>query len=249
MKKFSLIAIGTFLVLCGVFILIKPDQKKEVSKTEIKSVQAKAPELNISIVSPQKSRELDKIGAVINEENAKLDEDTKNQIKKERKIFDQKRDLKEKEAMLEQSFLDRSSSVGDTKKIQDQIVDLKNKLEIPLKNTERWDPKFVFYLMIQENYTYGEINQIKSLAENGLSSEEVNFINDLVKQAPFNEKISAFKNQEGFSRAIASSSKKKREKDEFIEDNNEHVSLESKLIEMNYNQDEKEEMAYGHIQH
>jgi len=247
MKKFSLIAVGTFLVLCGVYFFLQPEQKKSIAKSSPKVEEIKQPVE--SIVTATSSRELDKIGVVINEENAKIDEETKTQIKKERKLYDQKRDLKEKEAMLEQSFLDRSSSVGDTKKIQEQVVDLKNKLDIPLKNTERWDPRFVFYLMIQENYTYGEINQIKSLTDNGISPEEQNFINDLIKQNPFNEKITAFKNQEGFSRAVASSSKKKREKDEFIEDDSEHVSLESKLIEMNYNQDEKEEMAYGHIQH
>ena len=256
MKKLTFIAAGTFLLLSGVYFwLLKDNQNQAVSfppQNELHSSDKKSAgsgPASTSIMSPQNSRKLDKIGAVINEKNAFLNEEVKNQIKKDRKIYDQKRDLKEKEVMLEQSFFDRSSTAGDTKKIQEQIIDLKTKLDSPLKNTERWDPKFVFYLMIQENYTYGEINQIKSLTENGISPEEVNFINDLIKQASFNEKIVAFKNHEGFSRAIASTSKKKREKDEFIEDSGEHVSLESKLIEMNYNQDEKDEMVYGHSQH
>ena len=119
---------------------------------------------------------------------------------------------------------------------------------MPIENTEKWNPKFVYYLLIQENYNYPEINLIKSLSENGLSKEEVDYINELIEEESFTEKIMSFKGQGDIKRAVASFHKPK-EKDDFIDDPaKEDVSLESKLIEMNYNQEEKEEMTYGRNQ-
>ena len=122
-------------------------------------------------------------------------------------------------------------------------------MKVDVTNTEKWEPKFIYYLMLQENYTYAEINAIKSLQENGLNAEEINYITELVKEDGFKERIQAFKAQGDTGRAIASLKKKPKEKDDFIDDPTiGQASMESKLIEMNYNQEEKEEMVYGNQQ-
>ncbi len=250
MRKLSIFAFASALILWGISLYLKSEKANmanyNVSRTQ-KSKSANFEE-STSLLNQSKRRELDKIGTVINEENVQIDPDTKEQIKVAKKVFDSKQNLKDKQILLEQSFADQSGSLKDTKRIQDEIVNIKNKLKLELTNSERWDPKFTYYLMIQENYTYAEINQIKSLSENGLSSDEINYITELIKEDSFVDKIKGFKNQTDTSRTIASLKKKPKEKDDFIDDPLEGASLESKLIEMNYNQEEKEEMVYGNAQ-
>jgi len=241
-------AFASLLILWGAFKYLKedtapiPENEKEL-KSSNEGIKKNE---NETLLSSKKRRDLDKIGAVINENNVDIDPQTKNQIKADKKIYDNNQTLKEKQALLEESFIDAASSIKDIKRIQDEIAEIKNKLKLEVSNTEKWDPKFVYYLMLQENYTYSEINLIKSLAENGLNPEEINYITELIKESSFMEKIQAFKRQSDTGRAVASIKKKSKEKDDFIDDpSSEGASMESKLIEMNYNQEEKEEMVYG----
>jgi dTDP-4-amino-4,6-dideoxygalactose transaminase len=149
--------------------------------------------------------------------------------------------------MLEQSFLDKHSSVRDIKRLQSEIQDLKNKMKIEIQNTEKWDPMFIYYLMISENYTYMEINTIRSLQENGISKDELNYINDLIRQEAFKQQVLSFKNSGNIDKVVANLGKKKaKEKDEFVDGDENAPSLEDKLIEMNYGQEQKDEMIYGH---
>jgi len=248
MRTLSIMTFASLLILWGTFKYLKedttpiPENDKEL-KSSNEGIKKNE---NETLLSSKKRRDLDKIGAVINENNVDIDPQTRNQIKADKKIYDNNQSLKEKQALLEESFFDTASSVKDIKRIQDEIVEMKNKMKLEASNTEKWDPKFVYYLMLQENYTYSEINLIKSLAENGLNAEEINYITELIKESSFMEKIQAFKHQSDTGRAVASIKKKSKEKDDFIDDpSNEGVSMESKLIEMNYNQEEKEEMVYG----
>jgi hypothetical protein len=249
MRKLSLLAFASLLILWGINLYLK---NEVITPLETKTAKEKkgtqAKESNESLLSHEKRRDLDKIGNVINESNVDLDNETKEEIKVAKKVYDGQQNLKEKQAMLEQSFSDHSSTLKDIKRIQNEIVEIKNKQKMELTNTEKWDPKFVYYLMIQENYTYNEVNQIKSLAENGLNPEEINYITELIKEDAFLERINAFKGQSENSRTLASTKKKTKEKDDFIDNPMEGASLESKLIEMNYNQEEKEEMVYGNNQ-
>lgn len=243
MRTLSIMAFASFLVLWGVYSLMK-----ETRREAQENPQTIIPENNqdATLLSKKKRRDLDKIGSVINEDNAEIDQETKTQIKVAKKVYDDNQSLKEKTVLLEQSYMDRNSSMKDIKRLQDEIVEMKNKMKIELSNTERWDPKFVYYLMLQENYTYNEINMIKSLSENGLNPEEINYITELIKEDAFKERIISFKSQGETGRAVASTKKKPKEKDDFIDDPSEDgASIESRLIEMNYNQEEKEEMVYG----
>ena len=113
-------------------------------------------------------------------------------------------------------------------------------MKINIANTEKWDPRFVYYLMIQENYTYQEVNQIKSLSENGINAEELNYINELIKQDTFADRIQAFKTQRDSGRAVASQKGRLDEKDEFIEGETKDSLAENKLIEMDYNSEERQ---------
>ncbi len=245
-------AFASFLVLWGVYSFLRDDTiypQKVVIGTQPRT-SPPVPSVNHTegdtLLVQNKRRQLDKIGTVINEDNAEIDHETREQIKVAKKVYDNKQDLKNKQTILEQSFMDKASSMKDIKRIQNDIVDLKNKMNLEVVNTEKWDPKFVYYLMIQENYTYHEVNAIKSLSENGINSEELNYINDLIKGDAFKERIQAFKNHGDTGRAVASLKKKPKEKDDFIDDPAaDTVSMESKIIEMNYNQEEKEEMIYG----
>ncbi|MGZ3806835.1 MAG: hypothetical protein ACXVCE_02015 [Bacteriovorax sp.] len=253
MRTLSIMAFASFLVLWGVYSYLMDDTVPvETTSIEVQTTGKKKPtksEEPETLLTHKKRRELDKIGSVINEDNADIDYETRNQIKVAKKVYDNDQNLKDKQALLEQSYMDKSSSIKDIKRLQDVIIELKNKMKKEVANTERWDPKFVYYLMIQENYTYAEINQIKSLSENGLNAEEINYITELVKEDAFKERISAFKTQGDSGRAIASLKKKPKEKDDFIEDPTiGQASMESKLIEMNYNQEEREEMVYGNSQ-
>ncbi len=245
MRTLSTMAVLGFLVLWGTYFYLKDKRQAvanptTITKTEqVEEMVEKSLQKNGSILSNKRKRDLDKIGAVINETNVKITDETKNEIRTAKAQYDAKESLKEKLTMLEQSYLDRNSAVKDIKRIQSEIVDIKNKIKHEITNTERWDPRFVYYLMIQENYTYNEINQIKSLAANGLSNEEVEYINELIREDAFMQKIQAFKAQGDINRTVASFKKAAvKEKDDFIDEVGTNVSAEEKLIEMNYNQAE-----------
>lgn len=249
MRTISILAFTSFLVLWGVYFFLKDNEKtNKVQVTDTQVLDEKL-EKEGSVLSNKRKRDLDKIGAVINENNVRIDDKTREEIQTAKKGYETKESVKELQALLEQSYLDRNSSIKDIKRIQETIIEKKNKLKEVVSNTERWDPRFVYYLMIQENYTYAEINTIKSLSENGLNMEEVEYINELIREDSFMDRIMAFKAQGDVSRAVASFKKtKKKETDDFIDDVSEGPSIEDKLIEMNYNQEEKEEMIYGHNQ-
>lgn len=250
MRTLSIMAFASFLILWGVYSYLREDTPLENVKITDKAKVGKHLDSNDpdSPVYQKRRRDLDKIGSVINEDNVDIDHETKAQIKVAKKVFDVAQNLKEKRNLLEQSFMDRASTLKDIKHLQNEIVDINSKLKTESSNTERWDPKFVYYLMMQENYTYAEINNIKSLSENGLNTEEVSYINELIKEPAFMDRISSYKNQGENSRAVASLKKRPKEKDDFIEDNNIAESSESKLIEMNYNSDDKEEVVIGNNQ-
>jgi hypothetical protein len=256
MRKLSLIALASFLFLWGLNLYVVRDEHffipklSEGSKKKVKRVVAsETPDspINSELLVPENVRELDKIGDVINEENVKIGAAEKEQIKKEKVKFDNDQNLREKVTMLEQSFLDKHSSVRDIKRLQSEIQDLKNKMKIEIQNTEKWDPMFIYYLMISENYTYMEINTIRSLQENGISKDELNYINDLIRQEAFKQQVLSFKNSGNIDKVVANLGKKKaKEKDEFVGGDENAPSLEDKLIEMNYGQEQKDEMIYGH---
>lgn len=250
MRTLSIIAFTSFLLLWGVYFYLKDSDKKDaVAESENTEVLEQSLSKDGSLLSKKRRRDLDKIGAVINEDNAQIDESTKEEIKTNKTAYNAKEGVKELQQLLEQSYLDRASTVKDIKRIQGEIIERKNKLKETVANTEKWDPRFVYYLMIQENYTYAEINLIKSLAENGLNMEEIEYINELVREDSFIDRIMAFKQQGDVGRAVASFKKtKKKEVDDFIDDVSDGPSIEDKLIEMNYNQEEKEEMKYGNNQ-
>ena len=250
MRTLSIISFASLLILWGVYSYLKDNSlvtaTHKTAKHDEKQIATTTEETN-SEANEKERADLDKIGSVINEHNVDLDLATKDQIKIAKKVYDAKENLKEKQSLLEQSFLDRASSITDIKHLQSEITDLKNKLRTEAMNTEKWDPRFVYYLMMQENYTYQEINAIKSLNENGLNADEISYINEQIKEAAFLEKITAFKTQGEVGRAVASI-KKVKEKDEFLDGTDEHTSMESKIIEMNYNHEDKEEMVYGNNQ-
>lgn len=251
MRTISIIAFTSFLLLWGVYFYLKDTGNKDtVAESANTEVLENSLSKNGSLLSNKRRRDLDKIGSVINEDNAQIDESTKADIKTAKTAYNAKEGVKELQALLEQSYLDRASTVKDIKRIQGEIIERKNKAKEEVTNTEKWDPRFVYYLMIQENYTYAEINLIKSLAENGLNMEEIEYINELVREDSFIDRIMAFKQQGEVGRAVASFKKtnKKKEVDDFIDDVSDGPSIEDKLIEMNYNQEEKEEMIYGNNQ-
>ena len=246
MRTISTIAFASFLLLWGVYHYLNVGSKNEVThNAAMENSFAK----DGSVLSAIRKRDLDQIGAVINDDTVRLDDEDKEEIRTAKKSYDAKESVKELQALLEQSYLDRNSSIKDIKRIQDEIIERKNKMKEIVNNSEKWDPRFVYYLMIQENYTYPEVNLIKSLTENGLNYEEIEYINELVREDAFMERILAFKSQGEVNRAVASVIKgKKKEADDFIDDVNEGSGIEEKLIEMNYNQSEKEEMIYGNNQ-
>ena len=250
MRTMSIIAFASFLLLWGAYFLLKENRQTTAESAADVEVLEQDLTKKGSVLTAKRKRDLDQIGAVINEETVQLDDETKEQIKTAKAGYDTKEGLKELQAMLEQSYLDRNSSIKDIKRIQSDITEKKLKLKQEPTNTEKWDPRFVYYLMIQENYTYPEINMIKSLAENGLNMEEIEYINELIREESFTERIMAFKSQSEISgRTVASAKKKPKEVDDFITDvNDDGSTMEDKLIEMNYNESEREEMRYGNNQ-
>jgi len=251
MRTISIIAFTGFLLLWGAYFLLK-DTARQTTAESAADNEALEQDLDTkgSVLTAKRKRDLDQIGAVINEDTVRLDDETKEQIKTAKAGYENKEGIKEIQALLEQSYLDRNSSLKDIKRIQADITEKKLKLKQEPTNSEKWDPRFVYYLMIQENYTYPEINMIKSLAENGLNMEEIEYINELIREDSFTERIMAFKSQSEISgRAVASAKKKPKEVDDFITDvNDDGSTIEDKLIEMNYNESEREEMRYGHNQ-
>ena len=250
MRTFSIIVFTGILLLWGAYFILKDSNQQAgdniASDGNLDSNKAG------SVLTAKRKFELDQIGAVINSDTVQLDDDTKRKIKTAKVGYDNKEGVKELQALLEQSYFDPNSSLKDIKRIQAQIVEKKLKLNTTPTNTEKWDPKFVYHLMINENYTYPEVNMIRSLAENGLNLEEVEYIKEQVLEASFNDKITAFKNKTDVeARTVTSNNKKKKkakEVDEFITDVDDGTTIEDKLIEMNYNESQKEEMRYGNNQ-
>lgn len=249
MRTISIIAFTSFVVLWGAYFFLKNNIKTPTETTENTQLWDQSFSKKGSILTTGRKRDLDQIGAVINEQTVRLDDDTKAEIQMAKKGYESKQGLKELQALLEDSYLDKNSSLKDIKRLQADITEKKLKLKEEPTNTEKWDPRFVYYLMLQENYTYQEINMIKSLAENGLNMEEIEYINELIRENAFMERIMAFKSQGDVGRTVASFKKKKHEADDFIDDVNEgRPSIEDRLIEMNYNETQKEEMIYGNNQ-
>jgi hypothetical protein len=250
MRTISIIAFTSFLLLWGAYFFLKNDGKIPTeSKADSEQLLEQSLDKKGSLLNAKRKRDLDQIGAVINENTVRLDDAAKEEIKMAKKGYDSKQGIKELQALLEDSYLDKNSTIKDIKRLQNEITEKKNKLKEEPLNTEKWDPRFVYYLMLQENYTYAEVNAIKSLAENGLNMEEVEYINELIRENAFMERIMAYKAQGNVGRTVANFKKKTKEKDDFIDDVNEgRPSIEDRLIEMNYNQSEKEEMIYGNNQ-
>ncbi len=70
---------------------------------------------------------------------------------------------------------------------------------------------------------------------------------DLIRQDAFKQQVLSFKNSGNIDKVVANLGKKKpKEKDEFVGGDDNAPSLEDKLIEMNYGQEQKDEMIYGH---
>ena len=251
MRTFSIIVFTGILFLWGAYFLLKDVGLTTAENKVANDSVEQDPNIEGSVLTKKRKYELDQIGAVINKDTVKLDAETRQKIKSAKAGYDSKEGVKELQALLEQSYLDSNSSINDIKRLQAQIIDLKLKLNQTPTNSEKWDPKFVYYLMMQENYTYPEINMIRSLAENGLNMEEIEYIKELILEDSFNEKIKSFKSKhEVDARAIAANKSKKKikEVDEFITDVDDGVAIEDKLIEMNYNESQKEEMRYGNNQ-
>jgi hypothetical protein len=251
MRTISIIAFTSFLLLWGAYFFLKNSGKTPTESTaDTEQILDESLSERGTLLNAKRKRDLDQIGAVINVNTVRLDDAAKEEIKMAKKGYDSKQGIKELQALLEDSYLDKNSTIKDIKRLQAEIIEKKNKLKENPLNTEKWDPRFVYYLMIQENYTYPEINMIKSLAENGLNMEEVEYINELIRENAFMERIMAYKSQGDVGRTVASFKKtNKKEVDDFIDDVNEgRPSIEDRLIEMNYNQSEKEEMIYGNNQ-
>lgn len=200
-----------------------------------------------TLLSRSNKHKLDKIGEVINPNNVQIDAATKKTILVAKKDFDLKIDLKEQEKMLEQSFQDPYSSIKDLKELQNKIVDHKNKLKMDVNNTEKWEPSFVYYLMINENYSYTDVNQIQSLSENGFNAEELNYINEQIKTKDFFDKVVEYKGHGELKRKVASAPSEL--KDDYIDNPTADApSIEEKMIEMNYSKEQTDEMRYGRDQ-
>lgn len=248
MKKLSTTLLVSCLIGWGVYFYLKNNRSNPYSNQV--SIQLKkttksgiVPQQVETLLSENKRRKLDQIGSVINVKNVVLDKETINKIRIDKIKYEKRIDVKELQAMLEQSYSDPNSSIKDIKRIQEKIIESKIKMKATVENTERWDPRFVYYLMLQESYTYSEINLIKSLSENGLNHEEVEYINELIVKGAFTARIMAYKSQKTTDRSFASIGKnqvKPKEVDDFINDplNDESIT-ESNLIEMNYNQEEE----------
>lgn len=249
MRNLSILAFTSFLILWGISSYLKglhaPTNRsatKQVEHEEIASKDALKPSKainKISMLARANKKELDRIGEVINADNVEIDNTTKEKIQVAKKEFDVKTDLRGRERILEQSFADPNSSLADIKTIQNKIVDEKNKLKLEVKNTEKWEPRFVYYLLMNENYSYAEINQIQSLSENGFNTDELEYINELVKTKAFGQRIAEYKGQNEQTRRVASTAKDRERdmRDEYVEGSiADAPSLEEKMIEMNYSQ-------------
>ena len=201
---------------------------------------------NKPYIAKKNVKDLDRLGEVFNEYNTTLSKEEIKDIKDQKQKFDLKEKLKAKTQELEKAYLAKNYSVSDIKKLQSDVIDLKRKLNMEVDNIEKWDPKFVYYLIINDNYTLSEINQMKNLGEHGLSQDEIEYIKEYTQTNEFKERLSGFKQNSEVVRKTASVPK---EKDEFVDaPENETASLEDRLIEMDYNPEEKEEMSYGYNQ-
>jgi hypothetical protein len=232
MRNLSLTAFAGFLLLWGISNYLN---RNNGPVANVKPPENSKAPVKGTLLSRSNLKSLDKIGEVINEKNVQLDVATKEKIVSAKNDYNMKLDLKSQEKILIQSFNDPHSTIQDIKDIQNKIVQEKNKLKIEVNNTEKWEPGFIYYLMINENYSLTDINSIQSLTENGFNAEELNYISEAMRTKDFYNKISEYKGQADPSRKIASVTKNM--KDEYNDNAAaETQSAEDKIIEMNYSQ-------------
>jgi hypothetical protein len=74
-------------------------------------------------------------------------------------------DLKELEHYYFESFIENYISFDDTRSRQNEIVELKIEAQMNLLPTDTYDIFLIYYLLIVEGMSLGEINQIRSLYE------------------------------------------------------------------------------------
>lgn len=221
-------------------------EQGSASNEENLDVNSKISKKKQAYLGKKNVKDLDRLGEVFNEFNTTLSKDELKEIKNQKQQFDLKEKLKIKTQELEKAYLAKNYSVSEIKNLQGEVIELKRKLNTEVDNIEKWDPKFVYYLLINDNYTLSEINQMKNLGEHGLSQDEIEYIKEYTQTGEFKDRLTTFKENSEVVRKTASVPK---EKDEFTEaPENETASLEDRLIEMDYNPEEKEEMNYGYNQ-
>lgn len=200
MKNLSLFTFSLFLVLLGVRLFsIQSSKFDEVGrniastsgqKEEVKSVFEMEPEKARALLDDldlyvKKSKE-----RTIKKEVVAQDDEQK---KKEENAASVKKTLEKKYVEFDEALMAQENNMLDIKYMQDEIKRLKKDAEIELNNSEIWSTEFMLMLMMQEQFTLRELNELKGPQDLGLSVDQWIKMKETAQSTEFRMKIKTFK--------------------------------------------------------
>ncbi len=100
MRTISIIAFASFLLLWGAYFLLKDSSKNPAESTADNEALEQDLTEKGSVLTAKRKRELDQIGAVINENTVRIDDETREEIKMAKAGYDNKEGVKELQAMI-----------------------------------------------------------------------------------------------------------------------------------------------------
>ncbi len=171
--------------------------------------------------------------------------------------------LEDNKLALITAYMASKNNLDNIRFIQNSIEQIRRNMEMSSFPTENWDPRLVFFLMIREGLQLEDIDQLENLADIGISPLDMKHVKYTMETDDFLREILIYKGvlDEDIEVAIDKSNTSKRLDDALekmnenremtIEDAKElapldNMALEAKLVEMDYSDEEIEEITHGH---
>jgi len=165
--------------------------------------------------------------------------------------------LEEQKLSLITAYMEASNNLDSIRFLQNSIEQTRRNLEMSSLPTENWEPRLVFFLMIREGLQLEDIDQLQNLADIGVSPEDMKHVKRTMETEDFLKEILIYKGlvDDDIDVAVQEAQSQKTLDDALnkMKEDSENelapidtMALEAKLVEMDYSEDEMEEIAHGH---
>lgn len=158
------------------------------------------------------------------------------------------------------AFYDAKSSFDDVQKAQMNMAQFKSKYSLELSAIDTWSIRLLYYFVIYEHLTIDFMAKTKRMEDLGITLEDRLRINQFIVTNKFLDQIYRFKGENHEAPSINAQEMAKDSElsqyegknfrdvaSSFIDpDKKEQLSLEQKIMEMDYSAEEVQEMIDGH---